>query len=104
MTADKALLFEPSAPATRRFLDTLTPHLKARSDARASSEVAGGSSSVPSSSDKAAVNASHEDYMAHFYAHKDQSGAAKTQPFELAVLEAALMVATGMCGTAPRCA
>jgi hypothetical protein len=30
VTAEKALLFEPNSPATRRFVDTMVPHLESK--------------------------------------------------------------------------
>ena len=34
MTAEKALLFEPNSPATRRFLETMVPHLESKVEQR----------------------------------------------------------------------
>eukprot|EP00798_Chlamydomonas_sp_ICE-L_P017634 gene17634-23977_t len=88
----KALLFEPTAPATKKFFDILAPHLRATK----SGEVSTGSSRPWSGSMQRGqdLGISHSAYMASYYAEQDPDHRRST-PFEMEVLEAALLVATG---------
>lgn len=85
MTAEKALLFEPTSVATKRFLDTLVPHLLSKTER--------GIGGVSPASHAALVSAPHSEYMARFYSKN--ANQVRSPPFELEVLESALIVATG---------
>lgn len=98
VTAEKALLFEPAAPATRRFLDTVVPHLEMKAEQRGNSgngSGGGGGIGLGAASQKAFANAPHTEYMARFYANSNSGESVRAPPFELEVLEGALVVATG---------
>eukprot|EP00798_Chlamydomonas_sp_ICE-L_P008766 gene8766-33630_t len=75
---------EPNYVATRKFFDLVSPHLKARSKG-------GVASSSGLNYCFLSIGESHTEYMNVF---RDQE-MAKAPPFELVVLEAALLVATG---------
>ncbi|KAL6759812.1 hypothetical protein V8C86DRAFT_1226599 [Haematococcus lacustris] len=125
VTAEKALLFEPASAASQRFMDTIVPHLEAKADQHNNHPVSGSSSNGSSSRSnklgggglgsnlshgggggggigmrrldsqtRAIAAASHTEYMARFYA-KDRRTGLRAPPFELEVLEGALIVATG---------
>eukprot|EP00200_Dunaliella_tertiolecta_P018622 CAMPEP_0202398076 /NCGR_PEP_ID=MMETSP1128-20130828/1033_1 /ASSEMBLY_ACC=CAM_ASM_000463 /TAXON_ID=3047 /ORGANISM="Dunaliella tertiolecta, Strain CCMP1320" /LENGTH=824 /DNA_ID=CAMNT_0049001133 /DNA_START=49 /DNA_END=2524 /DNA_ORIENTATION=- len=94
VTAEKALLFEPNSPATRRFIETMVPHLQSKVAQR---EFGKGDNIVPASDlakESALVQASHSEYMARFQL-KNKPGSVRMPPFELEMLEGALIVATG---------
>ncbi|GLC35801.1 hypothetical protein PLESTB_000495700 [Pleodorina starrii] len=87
VTAEKALLFEPLSATTRKFLEVVLPRLQTHGRARQQAAARG---------DPAAyVNVSHADYMARFYYQGKFDSSSRTPPFELEVLEGALMVAVG---------
>lgn len=71
ITAHNCLLFEPATPQSKKFLEIVTPRLTASEGARALAEYRRG----------------NEDYG-------DESSEAP--PFELEMIEGALMVATGL--------
>ncbi|KAF5836253.1 hypothetical protein DUNSADRAFT_6205 [Dunaliella salina] len=94
VTAEKALLFEPNSPATRRFIETMVPHLQSKVEQQ---EFGKGNNVVPASDlakESALVQASHSEYMARFQL-KNKPGSVRMPPFELEMLEGALIVATG---------
>lgn len=59
MTAEKALLFEPSSATTHKFLEVVLPRLQTHGRARQQAHMRGEA--------EAAVKVSHADYMARFY-------------------------------------
>lgn len=71
ITAHNCLLFEPSTPQSKKFLEIVTPRLTASEGARALAEYRQGS----------------EEY---------EEDASQAPPFELEMIEGALMVATGV--------
>eukprot|EP00955_Chlamydomonas_euryale_P030986 325880-Chlamydomonas_euryale.AAC.1 len=81
VTAQKALLFEPEHAVCRKFLEVVLQHMQARLAGRA-----------PPVDKSSFATASHSEYMQHYYQKGDR---AHSTPFELEVIEAALMVATG---------
>lgn len=95
VTADKALLFEPSSACTRKFLDIVVPRLQSAAGARIMAGLQrGGPGAGPGSSSGSSV-----DYVDRYYGRdggRDKFGGRdNAPPFELEVLEGALMVATG---------
>eukprot|EP00798_Chlamydomonas_sp_ICE-L_P011460 gene11460-34171_t len=87
-TAYKALLFEPTALATRQFFDIVVPHLRARGDSGVVS------AKLPPGQRGQEYGVSHSEYMSQFYGNQDPDKI-RTPPFEMEVLEGALLVATG---------
>ncbi|KXZ56683.1 hypothetical protein GPECTOR_1g615 [Gonium pectorale] len=87
VTAEKALLLEPNSATSRKFLEVTMPRLQTHGAARQ----AAANRADPS----AYVNVSHADYMARFYHQGKFDSSGRTPPFELEVLEGALMVAVG---------
>lgn len=92
MTAEKALLLEPNGQATakeysQRFLDILLPRVQATAGARA----AVGQAPAPGTP---------EYVRALLDGGRSGEQAARAPPYELEVLEAALIVATGGCAVA----
>ncbi len=119
VTAEKALLFEPNNLATKRLVDTIVPHLRQKaaqhdphhplathplhsagvdSGLSVSSPVNGapaiGLANVDAATRRLA-SASHSEYMARFYSQSNGQGAVRSPPFELELLEGALIGATG---------
>ena len=90
VTGDKALLFEPQASDTRSFLSVVQQHMQARHQ---------GSGPAPSAElpdqQLLEVKATHNDYMKAYYSKKTDDQPMTPLPFELEVVESALMVATG---------
>lgn len=86
VTADKALLFEPQLDASRKFIEVVLQHMQSRQQPE-----------QPSPPDQALAHASHSDYIRYY---QRKSGQAMVPPFELEILECALMVATGRLETA----
>lgn len=74
IAADKCLLFEPSSPCSRKFLNLVTPRLAASESLRISQ----------------AYRAAHPSSEDADYAQENPP-----PPFELEMVEGALMVATG---------
>lgn len=74
IAADKCLLFEPGSPCSRRFLNLVTPRLAASESLRISQ----------------AYRAAHPSSEDADYAQENPP-----PPFELEMVEGALMVATG---------
>ena len=72
ITAHSCLLFEPNNPQSKKFLECVTPRLTANEGARVLAE----------------YRRDHDDYSA---------GESEQPPFELEMVEGALMVATGTC-------
>jgi hypothetical protein len=101
MTAERCLLFEPESLAARRFVEHLVPRLQAAAAdrARADAAAAPGPASWGADGDQAGGGgASPSSRGAGAAAAAAAAGAAKAErhsPFELEVLEAALMVASG---------
>ena len=111
VTAQKALLFEPYSAATRKFADIVIPHLGARVGEGRGGSVGGSSSSrgagpqgqggllgagdAQGGSSGGVGAESHTEYMSRFYQKNEQQ--MRAPPFELEVLEWALLVATGEC-------
>lgn len=92
LTAEKALLFEPQLPASRKFLEVVLQHMQTRQQPGPGRGTRAPVPPIPS--DPMAYTTSHTEYMSRYYQHKvDQS---MTPPFELEVIESALMVATGI--------
>ncbi|GIL99200.1 hypothetical protein Vretimale_4424 [Volvox reticuliferus] len=87
VTAEKALLFEPNSATTRKFLEVVLPRIQTHGRARQQALTRGDPSAY--------VNVSHADYMARFYYQGKFDSSSRTPPFELEVLEGALMVAVG---------
>lgn len=93
MTAEKALLFEPSSANTRKLLDIIVPQLQTSAGDRLAARQSAAVLSAQSSSE-------HETYRREAYRrHTDTTGRllalSKHPPFELQVLEGVLMVTTG---------
>lgn len=72
ITAHSCLLFEPNNPQSKKFLECVTPRLTANEGARVLAE----------------YRRDHDDYSV---------GESQDPPFELEMVEGALMVATGNC-------
>lgn len=70
ITAHSCLLFEPSNPQSKKFLECVTPRLTANEGARVLAE----------------YRRDHDDYA---------EGESEQPPFELEMVEGALMVSTG---------
>ena len=70
ITAHSCLLFEPNTPQSKKFLECVTPRLTANEGARVLAE----------------YRRNHDDYS---------EGESEQPPFELEMVEGALMVATG---------
>ncbi|GLI68861.1 hypothetical protein VaNZ11_013406 [Volvox africanus] len=87
VTAEKALLFEPNSATTRKFLEVVLPRIQTHGRARQQALMRGDPSAY--------INVSHADYMARFYYQGKFDSSSRTPPFELEVLEGALMVAVG---------
>ncbi|GAX82223.1 hypothetical protein CEUSTIGMA_g9651.t1 [Chlamydomonas eustigma] len=86
VTGDKALLFEPQSPEAKKFLEVMQQHMQARQH-----------SSNYMTSEGFQPGASHTEYMNRYYKNYQQKSdeqAMTPPPFELEVVEAALMVAT----------
>ncbi|MEW5303380.1 MAG: hypothetical protein WDW36_006080 [Sanguina aurantia] len=105
VTAEKALVFEPTSPATLKLLTLTLPRLRipstnidgfpATSSKRLLSNSGGGGSG---SREKSVHGVSHAEYMATYYSQLDGSGDTqqpRSLPFELEILEGALAVAVG---------
>ena len=79
ITAHSCLLFEPNTPQSKKFLECVTPRLTANEGARVLAE----------------YRRNHDDYP---------EGENEQPPFELEMVEGALMVATGIWEVAAWCA
>ncbi|KAG1674277.1 hypothetical protein FOA52_013466 [Chlamydomonas sp. UWO 241] len=89
VTAQKTLLFEPELNVSRKFMEVVLQHMQVRLAGRAPAPAAPTDAGALSG----LSGVSHSEYMHRFYQKGDLS--ATTTPFELEVIEAALMVAIG---------
>lgn len=94
VTGDKALLFEPQASDTRKFLEVVLQHMQARQQGGTPTNP--GATTLPDQQQLEA-KATHSEYMDTYYSkYQQKSDEPMTPlPFELEVVESALMVATG---------
>lgn len=106
MTAEKALIFEPSSPATLKLLTLTLPRLRIPSTnidgfpATSTRRLTGSNGNGGSSSRESVHGVSHAEYMATYYGQLDGNGDTqqpRSLPFELEILEGALAVAVGEC-------
>lgn len=104
VTAEKALIFEPSSPATLKLLTLTLPRLRIPSTnidgfpATSTRRLTGSNGNGGSSSRESVHGVSHAEYMATYYGQLDGNGDAqqpRSLPFELEILEGALAVAVG---------
>ena len=93
VTGEKALIFEPHAPASVKFVEVVKSHLTTRSVVNGRANT---SSPLSGSQDQ---SLEHREYMSRFYSQKRddrQDEAASPLPFELEIVESSLMMATGL--------
>lgn len=90
ITGDRCLLFEPDSTSSRKFMELVTPRLQgsAAQRARLAQQAHHGTSVDP---ERAQLLAAADGYVSP----SDTYDTAEIFPFELEILEAALMVATG---------
>jgi hypothetical protein len=90
VTAEKALLLEPNGEYSRRFLDLVLPRVQATAGNRAAL--------------RSNLDPSNPEYVRVLLDGRSGEQAARSPPFELEVLEGAMIVATGGGGVGARAA
>jgi hypothetical protein len=91
ISADRCLLFEPASPPSRKFIEAVTPRLAASAAAQARMRRAQFAQTTSGSLGMSTQLQTSEDS----YTSGEEKYTQRVFPFELEILEAALMVATG---------